>query len=281
MDRQTVYAGAIPLETDLLNTNRNALVGLGKLAAAMLGTSTLVNGLACVPTAPATLHVQVLPGEIYSLQNLDGTAYSSLAADTTHQIIKQGMILDAVTLNCPAPATSGYSINYLIEAAYQDFDDNAVVLPYYNASNPSQAYSGPSNSGTAQSTRRKGACAVQIKAGIAAATGTQPTPAVESGYVGLWVVTVAYGQTQITAANITQAANAPFLPAGGIVPSVQNSAFNYELDTGTANTYLVSYSPPVTQLTDGMVLSFRINRDHVRMVLIVRSEKYRPLMEAP
>ncbi|HHW4675111.1 MAG TPA: hypothetical protein ACQGQW_08015, partial [Xylella fastidiosa subsp. pauca] len=276
MDRQTVYAGAIPLETDLLNTNRNALVGLGKLAAAMLGTSYL----ACVPTAPATLHVQVLPGEIYSLQNLDGTAYSSLAADTTHQIIKQGMILDAVTLNCPAPATSGYSINYLIEAAYQDFDDNAVVLPYYNASNPSQAYSGPSNSGTAQSTVRRGICTLQVKAGIVAATGTQLTPAADSGYVGLWTVTVAYGQTQITAANITQAANAPFLPAGGIVPSVQNSAFNYALDTGTANTYLVSYSPPVTQLTDGMVLSFRINRDHVRMVLIVRSEKYRPLMEA-
>ncbi|WP_233337721.1 hypothetical protein ACN3VN_03555 [Xylella fastidiosa] len=201
MDRQTVYAGAIPLETDLLNTNRNALVGLGKLAAAMLGTSTLVNGLACVPTAPATLHVQVLPGEIYSLQNLDGTAYSSLAADTTHQIIKQRLILDAVTLNCPAPTTSGYSVNYLIEAAYQDFDDNQLVLPYYNTSNPSQAYSGPSNSGTAQSTVRKGTCAVQIKAGIAAATGTQPTPAVESGYVGLWVVTVAYGQTQITTAK--------------------------------------------------------------------------------
>ncbi|MCH7233986.1 hypothetical protein LOK82_11785 [Xylella fastidiosa subsp. multiplex] len=77
-NRQTVYAGAIPLETDLLNTNRNALVGLGKLAAAMLGTSTLVNGLACVPTAPATLHVQVLAGEIYSLQNLDGTAFGFL-----------------------------------------------------------------------------------------------------------------------------------------------------------------------------------------------------------
>ncbi|MFN1124001.1 hypothetical protein XfCFBP8356_006945 [Xylella fastidiosa subsp. sandyi] len=45
-NHQTVYAGAIPLETDLLNTNRNTLVGLGKLAAAMLGTSTLLNGLA-------------------------------------------------------------------------------------------------------------------------------------------------------------------------------------------------------------------------------------------
>ncbi|XLV72547.1 glycine-rich domain-containing protein [Ralstonia syzygii subsp. celebesensis] len=230
---------------------------MAKLAAAMLGTSTLVNGLACVPTAPATLQVQVSPGEIYSLQNLDGTAYSSLAADTTHQILKQGLLMDAATLNCPAPTTSGYSINYLIEATYQDVDGNAVVLPYYNASNPSQAYSGPANSGTAQNTTRKGVCMVQVKAGVAATTGTQQTPAADSGYVGLWVVTVAYGQTQITAANIAQAANAPFLPSGGIVPSVQNNAFNYALDTGTANTYQVSYNPPVTQLTDGMILSFR------------------------
>lgn len=256
MDRQTVYPGAIPLETDLLNTNRNVLVGLSKIAAAVLGTSTLVNGLACTPTSPASLQVNVAPGEIYSLQNLDGTAYSSLAADTTHQILKQGLLMDAVTLNCPAPSTSGYSINYLIEATYQDVDGNAVVLPYYNASNPSQAYSGQNNNGTAQNTTRKGVCTVAVKAGVAA-TGTQQTPAADSGYVGLWVVTVAYGQTQITAANIVQATNAPFLPSGGIVPAIQNNAFNYALDTGTANTYQVSYNPPVTALTDGVMLSFR------------------------
>ncbi len=242
LDRQTVYLGAIPLETDLLNTNRNTLVGLAKLAAAVLGTNTLVNGLACVPTAPATLQVQVSPGEIYSLQNLDGTAYSSLATDTTHQILKQGLLMDAATLNCPPPTTSGYSINYLIEAAYQDVDGHPVVLPYYNASNPSQAYSGPANSGTAQPKTRQGVCTVQVKTGVAATTGTQQTPAADSSYVGLWVVTAACGQIQITAANIVQAANAPFLPSGGIVSSVQNNAFRYALDTGTANTYLASYT---------------------------------------
>ena len=83
MDRQIVYPGAIPLETDLLNTNKNAMIGLSKLAAAILGTSTFLNGLACTPTGPASLQVYVAPGEIYSLQNIDGTAYSSIAADTT------------------------------------------------------------------------------------------------------------------------------------------------------------------------------------------------------
>jgi hypothetical protein len=46
MDRQIIYPGAIPLETDLLNTNRNAMIGLSKLAAAILGTSAFLNGLA-------------------------------------------------------------------------------------------------------------------------------------------------------------------------------------------------------------------------------------------
>lgn len=211
MDRKMIYPGQIPLETDLLDTNRFALIGLGKLAAAVLGTTTLVNGLACTPTAPASMQVQVAPGEIYSLQNLDGTAYSSLAADTTHQILKQGLLMDAATLSCPAPATAGQSINYLVQATYQDIDSNAVVLPYYNASNPTQAYTGPNNSGTAQNTVRKGVCAVSVKAGIAATTGTQTTPAPDSGYTGLFVVTVAYGQSTINAGNISTASGAPFL----------------------------------------------------------------------
>src|SRR4051812_28472228 len=122
MDRQIVYPGAIPLETDFLNAQKNDMIGLSKLAAAILGTSTVVNGLGCVPSAPAALTVVVNPGEIYSLANIDGTAYGSLAADTTHSILKQGILLDGVTLNCPAPSTPGQSINYLVEATYQDTD---------------------------------------------------------------------------------------------------------------------------------------------------------------
>jgi hypothetical protein len=232
MDRQIVYPGAIPLETDLLNTNKNTMIALSKLAAAIMGTSTMLNGLAVTPTGPASLQVYVAPGEIYSLQNIDGTAYSSLAADTTHTILKQGMMLDQATLSCPAPVTSGYSINYLIQVAYQDTDSGAVVLPYYNSSNPSQAYAGPANSGTAQNTVRKGALVVSAKAGVAATTGTQTTPAADSGYTGVAVVTVAYGQTQITAGNINAVSGAPFInstllglsPAFSVSPTVPTPA---------------------------------------------------------
>jgi hypothetical protein len=211
MDRQLVYPGQIPLETDLLSTNKNAMLALGLLAQDLLGSSTVASGLACTQTVSPSLAVLVAPGRLYSMQNIDSTAYSSIAADTTHQIIKQGILLDAATLACPAPVTAGFSVNYLIEAAYQDSDSVSVTLPYYNASNPTQAYSGPGNSGASQATVRKGVISLQAKVGIAAATGTQMTPAVDSGYVGLWVVTVANGQATITNSNISLAPGAPFL----------------------------------------------------------------------
>jgi hypothetical protein len=213
MDRILVYPGAIPLETDLLATNKNALISISKLASALFGSSTLVSGFAVTPTGPASLQVVVAPGEIYSLQNIDGSAYSSIAADTSHSILKQGIALDAATLNCPAPTTTGQSINYLIQAAYQDVDAIPVVLPYYNASNPSQAYSGPANNGVAQNTRRNGVAVVSVKAGVSATTGSQSTPSPDVGYVGLYAVTVAFAQTTITSGNIAALSTRPQINA--------------------------------------------------------------------
>ena len=211
MDRQTIYPGSIPLETDLLNTNRNVLIALGKLAAATIGTATGVNGFPCTQTTVPSMAVTVGAGEIYSLQNLDNSAYSSLAADTTHQIVKQGILLDAVNLSCPAPATAGYSVVYLIQASYQDVDDTPVVLPYYNSANPALGFSGPGGSGSAQNTKRRGAVVLSAKAGTPATTGTQVAPAADSGYVGMWTVTVANGASTVVNANIALASGAPFL----------------------------------------------------------------------
>lgn len=202
MDRKIVYPGQIPLETDLLGTNQNAMVAVGKLAAAIFGTGGAVNGLTVSPNTPAALNVVVAPGEIYQLQNLEATAYSSLPADAAHTLVKQGILLDASTQPCPAPTTAGFSINYLIEATYADSDTAATTLPYYNASNPTQAYSGPNNTGAQQATTRAGVVQLQVKAGVAATTGTQTTPAVDAGYIALAVVTVANGQSSIVAGNI-------------------------------------------------------------------------------
>ncbi|WP_261541690.1 gp53-like domain-containing protein [Burkholderia multivorans] len=224
MDRQIVYAGQIPLETDLLNTNRNAYTALGMLIQDMFGTNTVFSGLGCVPTSPAGMTVNVNPGRVYSLQQRDPTAYSSLGQDTTNQIMKQGVLLTATNFSCPAPATSGYSINYLISASFLEQDTNSVVLPYYNSTNPSQAFSGPpvngQSSGTAQNTTRQDTIQLTLTAGVAATTGSQQTPATPTGQIALWVVTVAYGQTSITASSIAAVAGSPFAPTGGYFQAV-------------------------------------------------------------
>lgn len=210
MDRQMVYPGQLLLETDLLNVGKYAYLGVAKLAAAILGTGTLVNGLSCSPTTPNSMSVVIGAGEIYALEATDQFAFSSLGTDS-HNILKQGILADPVSFTFIAPTTPGESINYLIEAAFTEQDVNSVVLRYYNSANPSQAFSGPSGTGAAQNTTRTDTISVQVKDGTPAATGSQTTPAPDSAYVAMWVVTVAYGQTTITSGNISQIAGAPFI----------------------------------------------------------------------
>lgn len=211
MDRTIVYPGAIPLDTDILNINRNVMVGIGALNATVFGTAMVADGLACTPTAPASLTVTVAPGSITQFGPVDSNAYGSLPAETAGQIVKAGINLDPVTFTLAAPASSGQSVNYLIEATFSETDADPVVLPYVNAASPAVPYSGPGNSGGAQNTQRVQRVQLQVKPGAAALAGIQTTPAVDSGWAGLYVVTVNYGQVAITSADIVTLPGAPFL----------------------------------------------------------------------
>src|SRR5689334_25050271 len=109
MDRILVYPGSIPLDTDLLNTNRDSMVALGYLAQAILGTDTVVDGLACSPTAPASLSITVGPRSIIQLSVVDTLAYAPLPADTTDPLAKQAVNLASPSFTLTAPTTSGQS----------------------------------------------------------------------------------------------------------------------------------------------------------------------------
>jgi hypothetical protein len=211
VDRQIVFPGSIPLDTDLLSLQRNVMVAMGYLAQATLGGASLVDGLACTPTVPASLTVTVGPGSITALTTIDSTAFGSLPADSADPLIKMGVNITPTTFTLTAPPTSGQSINYLIQAALLETDASPVVLPYYNAANPAQPYSGPDNTGVAQNTQRLQSVQLQLKPGAPANAGSQMTPTVDSGWVGLYVVTVNYGQTQVTAASIATLPTAPFV----------------------------------------------------------------------
>jgi hypothetical protein len=211
MDRNIVYPGSIPLDTDLLGTNRNTMIALSALIQTVLGTSTVVNGLTVGPTVPASLGVTVGAGSIAQLTCVDATAYGSLGADTTDPLMKMGVNLSPTIFTLSAPTIPGQSIAYLMEATFQESDAAPVVLPYYNAANPAQPYLGPNNTGVAQNTLRTQRVQLQLKAGAPATTGSQALPAVDVGWVGLVAIVVNYGQNAVTAAAITALATAPVL----------------------------------------------------------------------
>lgn len=211
MDRQIVYPGSIPLDTDLLSVQRNTMVALGYLAQATLGTSTVVDGLPCNPTAPASLSITIGPGSITSLNVVDAVAFGSMPADSADPLVKMGITTTPTTFTLTAPVTSGQSINYLVQATLSEADAAPFVLPYYNAANPAQPFSGPVNGGTAQNTQRLQRVQLQLKPSPPANAGSQITPAVDNGWVGLYVITVNFGQSQIGSASIAGYPGAPFI----------------------------------------------------------------------
>ncbi len=212
MDRIIVYPGAIPLDTDLLGTNRNVMIALHALISATLGTNVAVDGLATSATVPASMQVVVGPGSITQYGPLDANAYGSLAADLNDPLVKMGVLVSPQTLTATAPTTAGTAIAYLVQGSFSETDQDPVVLPYYNAANPAMPYLGPGNSGASQATVRQQTVVVQLKAGAPAPYGTQLVPVSDPGFVGLGAVLVQAGQTQITASDIYPAPQTRFTP---------------------------------------------------------------------
>jgi hypothetical protein len=245
VDRVITYPGALPQTTDGLNAGKFALVGQAYQDLALLGSSTVVAGLACTPTSPtANLFVNVGVGSIYQMDPTDATAYGDLGTDT-NSILKQGILAAPVALGITPPATAGFSQVFLVQAILSDVDAGSLVLSYYNSANPASPFSGPANAGTSNFTTRTSLCAIALKAGTAATTGTQVAPSPDAGYVGLYNVTVANAQTQITSPNIVQRAGAPFFPTLPSVPgAVLNGSWVYAgQDTGAANAYVITFAP--------------------------------------
>lgn len=206
MDRVIIYPGAIPQDSDLLYTERFTEIALGFMMRAAFGTSTIVDGLAVTQQSSPNMSVQVGQGAIITQTVVDptGVGLGSIPADTTTNLVKIGINTQPTNMAAlTAPTTSGQSQNWLIEAQFLEHDGSPTVLPYYNASNPTVPYTGPSNTGSSQNTRRFNNVQLQWKAGTAAATGSQVTPSPDSGWIGVAVVTVANGQSAITNANIT------------------------------------------------------------------------------
>lgn len=156
-----------------------------------------------------------------------------------------------------APTQQGYSIDYLIQASYGVTDTGPTVLPYYNAANPAIAYSGPDNSGPAQSTVRCGICHLSLKAGIAARKGDKKTPTPNPGYTAAWIITLDHGALSVDASAIRVAESAPFIPEEGLIAAVQQGLLNRGKTSRERDNYHLICQPTITKLTNGMRLFFR------------------------
>jgi uncharacterized protein (DUF2345 family) len=257
MDRSTVYTQEQGRSVDFLFAQRAAMIGLAKLSQAAFGASTVVRGLPVTPNSPAALNVIVGIGEIYAMTAVDATSWGALGADTTDIILKQGLNMTAQTISTPAPGTPGYSINYLIQAQYQDQDTNPVVMPFYNSNNPQQPLNGQGGNGAPLPTQRQGVCVIQAKAGVAATTGTQVAPTVDSGWTALAVVTVANGQTTVTSGNISIPAGVPQITS--LVHMMQTGSATGALDTSaTTNQITVALTPPIQSYQDRQEITFTV-----------------------
>ncbi|MCQ8277797.1 hypothetical protein NFI95_04980 [Acetobacteraceae bacterium KSS8] len=193
MDRQIVYAGAIPLDTDQLLQSRSTMVALGYLAKFVLGDGqSFADGLSCTPAG--ALSVSVAPGSLTSPGIIDAQPYGSLPVDGD-PLVKIGINTSAMILTVPG------SGQFVLSAQMLEQQAGSAATLYYNASNPAQELIGPQGNGQLQ------ASVVQQRVGFQITAAN----AVPSGAVPLYALNVPSGTTVITQSMIAVAAGAPFL----------------------------------------------------------------------
>lgn len=191
MDRQIVYPAQVPLDSDLLNAQRNAHVGLGQLAGMAYGADTVAaGGFACTPGGG--MAVSIAPGSLLAAGVVDVSAYGTLAASAS-PLVRQYASRDPVTLDVP-----GAGAGYVVYVTPATVDAGDTVLPFYNAADPSVTYAGAGNGGQAAPTVRRDVAQPGIGTGVPA------------GAYALWSVNVPAGATAITADMIARAPGAPF-----------------------------------------------------------------------
>ena len=211
MDRQIVYSGEVPRSADFLGQAKNELYALGQLMQAVIGPNTGIAGLAIAPTSPSSLSFTIGSGMINANATVDSTPYGTLGSDA-NVLMKQGLLLSPQTLTITPPSTSGYSQVFLVQVGYSDVDSGAIVPPYFNSADPGTPFNGVGGLGGSQNTVRQGVLVVELKAGVAAPTGSQTVPSADAGFSPVYVITVANGASTVTSSNWYTHPQAPFYP---------------------------------------------------------------------
>ncbi|KDE19652.1 hypothetical protein AZ09_10290 [Acetobacter aceti 1023] len=194
MDRLITYSGQIPLDTDILRVGRYAKIGVGNLAMQLYGANSAAWGFG-VTRSTSAMSLTIAPGFILSVAPVDAAAIGGngggLPADvgTTEN---QYYSTSNTVITIPAAGTVYTVYGHCYE---QDTDD--TVLPFYNASNPSQTQAGPNNLGNSLPT---------VRSGVVDLIVALEEPSVDIGFVlPLFTVSVPTGSTNTNSAIISYA----------------------------------------------------------------------------
>lgn len=223
MNRRITYATQLANSLFALQDQNEQMFDLHCLIDAILGETTELNGFACTPTSPASLTVNVAPGQIYSQEEIDatdfGTAPTMIPADP-RLIMKFAYTLDSTPFTFVPPVTVGDSRNDLIQIAFQEADGDSTGLSFFGGvtevtvSTPTGTTDIPvaNNSITNNvNVERLDNVVFNVKVGTPAPTGTQVTPTPDAGYTGALVITTTQGVSTITAGEIAEYPGAPFI----------------------------------------------------------------------
>ncbi len=199
MDRQIVYVGAVPLDTDQLLQSRHTMIGLGYLTKMVVGDdASYADGLSCNPGQG--LSVVIGPGSLTSPTVVDA-AFIGLLPPNGDPLVKMGINTASVVLSI------GGSGSWLISASVAEAQAGDAVVAYYNAAMPTQTLFGPGGNGAAQASVVQQRVALSVSSTPASSGGAS-----SGGTVPLWIVDLPAGATAITSDMISIAPGAPFLP---------------------------------------------------------------------
>jgi hypothetical protein len=197
---------------------------------------------------------QLLPEETSGFGGYPSGVGVFLPADAT-QVMIQGTIAQATSAIGPLspPLTTGQSITYLVECNILTVDTTSQPVNIVSA--------GGSVTPSTANRDRVDTVNCQGKAGVAATTGTQVTPTVDTGYVAVASVAVPFGTSTITNGMIT--ANAPlagnvFLSPGSAQPGSISVTGGIQSATSVTAPVIVSgngYVQPALTASGGVTSS--------------------------
>ncbi|MDE7540740.1 glycine-rich domain-containing protein [Gluconobacter sphaericus] len=193
MDRAIVYAGSIPLDTDLLQAGRYTKAAFGNLASMLYGPNVMAASGLGYSASSSDLSLTVEAGSILAPGVIDATSLGGngggLSADTT------ALTCQYISTESQIVTLPGSGNTYTVYAVCSEQDVDPTVLPFFNASNPSQTQAGIQNDGGALPVRRAGVLSL-----VAAAN----PPSAPSGgcVVALYTIAVPQGASSLSGVTV-------------------------------------------------------------------------------